>query len=436
LQIFLHPQDSFQLNEEAAPQLDAVPVSKTHALRAAYYYNLRKGHFGASSGVLCNATVFLLIPTMERCKIKTSYIKLRCAGDHSSILSFLKHILAEPAKTLQGKDQLYVSSCASPDIHSSFALRKISLCRSIPRRMDSGERRDATARWALLPPELHRPILAELSSMGDLCAIARASRSLQIEAESLIYRNLDFDSDTPFSVSIALFKRISVSAVLALYVRSFRFSISDGEDEDFLSAVFILLSRMLRRCSRLQSLTLKLMFIPHGVNILDWCTFKLHDLDVDFPPESDFRFLETQNHVRILKIWAPRDIQSFEIFSRTAIVLPNLTVLLANPVHASHLIPARPITHLWVVPHNLSPPLELLSITNVPLLALGTVLLPWDPSDERFLDGAARFAPQLEVLHLVLFPGSEYNLVGSVILVLFEKSHSQQKTLEFGRISV
>jgi hypothetical protein len=276
-----------------------------------------------------------------------------------------------------------------------------------------------------LPLEINRAILNQVESKTDLCTVARASRSLQAEAESLIYRHIG-DMDT--LSSIVCFKQVLASPRLPLYVRSFNFSPHFWGVQRMFWSIFILLSRVLRRTSLLRRLSLDLPVLPLGIDVLTRCDFKLLEFTATFYNTHQFQFLEGQNELRILQIKLTDRATGPSEWKHRADILPNLSVLVAGGMDACYLIPGRPVTRLWVTLSSSERSLNYLALPSIPLKALGTHL-SWKDNAEEFLREVSDLVPDLEILCLNLMTNISRSTVGSFRINLLIKAYDFQGLL-------
>jgi hypothetical protein len=251
-----------------------------------------------------------------------------------------------------------------------------------------------------LPLEVRRAILREVDSKRDLCAVARVSRLMRIEAEWFIYRELDLGKRESARTVVAILKYILSSPVLPLYVRSFILTgVLQKETEYRLVAIFHLFSLVLQRMTRLRSLVIKLYPSPQ-INIFRRCTFKLSVLDVNYLDGPLVRFLESQPRIRILGLVA--GLAKIMPIIPPAF-LPILAAVITTDENAALLVPGRPVTHVRL-PLNNRPSLEYLALSSAPILALSACIYCHKKDDEPLdtMIRLGRVAPDLEALYIVL----------------------------------
>jgi hypothetical protein len=253
-----------------------------------------------------------------------------------------------------------------------------------------------------LPLELHRPILSELASKRDLCAVARVSRAFQQEAGRLLYRRIKLDdSHQPTSKIVVLFKHLCRSPTLPLYIRSLSLTIYDTQGQEFyLIAILQLLSRTLQRMTRLRRLVLTLPVFFGASWIFDNCTFKLVVFKAIFSGLGLFRFLEKQDELRRVELW-----RGAGLFLQVAnqylppTFLPNLTILKASSPDALCLLPGRPVTHLRLSDINWPSINSRLRLSSGPVQVLAMRLQ--GTADAANLKVLPELVPHLQVLHVV-----------------------------------
>jgi hypothetical protein len=255
---------------------------------------------------------------------------------------------------------------------------------------------------ASLPREIYRDICNDVAAKRDLCAIARVSSFMRLEAERLIYRDVETGFGIRFpppSVVLRLLQRVCASDGLASYIQSFKFT---WAMRDCLLATINLLSRSLRRMTRLQQLSLEIPLQSHPrTNIFEHCTFKLLFLDFAWLGQHHNRFIETQTRLQTLKVCGIGDQLLTAARSHPAKILPNLTLLSMDPKFAACLVPGRSITHMWLHDHVSPELLTCLAFANTPSVELGLKVYWRDGSDIEALDALAGFVPGLAGLHVI-----------------------------------
>jgi hypothetical protein len=254
---------------------------------------------------------------------------------------------------------------------------------------------------ASLPPEIYRHICNEVTAKQDLCTITRASSFMQSEAERFIYRDVVTRFVFPrASVVLRLLRRICASDCLASYIWSFTFIMGN---RDCLLATINILSRSLRRMTRLQRLSLAIQQCPPRTNIFEHCTFKLLFIDVAWLDQRHNRFVETQTTLRTLKICGIGDQLLTAARSDPAKILPNLTFLSTDPKFSAYLVPGRSITHMWLYDQASPDLLKCLAFASTPLVELALKVYWRDASDIEVLDALAGLVPGLAGLHVMLY---------------------------------
>jgi hypothetical protein len=245
-----------------------------------------------------------------------------------------------------------------------------------------------------LPLEVHRAILRKVDSKRDLCAVARVSRLMRMEAEWLIYRDIELGKRGSARTVVLVLKHIISSTVLPLYVRCFAL-MPDWQitSEHHLASIFHLLSRVLQKMTRLRNLKLRIRVPLAYANLLSRCTFKLSIY-------SPLRFLESQPEIRILKLGSILA-QGMPVASPS--FLPNLATLVASRKLTAILVPRRPVTRVWLSYLDYQS-LGFLALSSAPILALG-ICICWNPSNGPSLDtivDLGSFAPDMEIFHVIL----------------------------------
>jgi hypothetical protein len=152
-----------------------------------------------------------------------------------------------------------------------------------------------------LPLEIHRAILDQVDSKRDLCAVARVSRLMQMGAECLMYREVEFgdDIDSIRRIVLAL-KHICASVALPLYIQRFALYLHSTKSWEYHDHLVLALQRMTRLL--LRSLSVRCHDIPRQVNIFYNCAFKLSVLDIESLDYVPLRFLEFQPPNSVFKI--------------------------------------------------------------------------------------------------------------------------------------
>jgi hypothetical protein len=251
-----------------------------------------------------------------------------------------------------------------------------------------------------LPIELYRPICMSVEGKKHLCAIARTSRTLQVEAERLIYRMLAFGQADHV---VKLCRLICAVPRLGPYVQLLfcydRFLVG-------LAVLGRLLSSAVGRMPNLRCwITANSSYRSNWHSI--WTPHHRYPFQLSFPeahhaPRRNLlAFLETQSSIRelILELGVDDQLTNNQDIVIPPSMVPNLVHLEArlcqnNPL-PFHLLPGRPVTH-FAIDHLHPMLLRNLSLSVGPLKALRlnggasyigptTLLLP-------------EFAPHLEVI--------------------------------------
>jgi hypothetical protein len=157
---------------------------------------------------------------------------------------------------------------------------------------------------ARLPIELYGNVFMFCSRL-DLVTLARVSRTMQPEAERVLYREIRIDLGAcgSFKSTVLFCQRICQSSRRASYVIVFYLSVWLGSDPIFIPALRRQLSLAMSNMPQLRMLQF------YGANsigfsILDHPRFKLHTFDCDFEDrEAVFRFLSTQDELVVLTLW-------------------------------------------------------------------------------------------------------------------------------------
>jgi hypothetical protein len=247
---------------------------------------------------------------------------------------------------------------------------------------------------ARLPVELYGIVLRHCSP-ADLATFARVSRTTQLEAERILYRDVKFPGDLMSNanrgtvISAIMFcKRIRQSPRRAAYVISLLSTIG------VFGCYFPLTLRKLfsRAIASMPHLRI-LRFLRSELldfSILARCHFKLWTFESDSDDKTALvQFLiNTHHELRSLSLWLlfPRTIYS----ELSPHLFPNLTVLLACERDASHIMSGRPISHLciWDMPGNIPGPSTLIKVLRLDLVFHTT------------MESIARAAPNVEVLYV------------------------------------
>jgi hypothetical protein len=190
--------------------------------------------------------------------------------------------------------------------------------------------------------ELLRPIFQGLGSK-DLCAVARACRTMQAEAEYSLYQNVAVTSTaTPRPIILMFCKSICASSRLAPIVRSLNMNLRWGEPRIWLSSYLRLIARALGRMTALRSLRIWFPGLPSNW-ILSRCTAKLRFLFVAyFVPDNDmFRFLSTQDELLCIQAFPGQSLLLDN--PTTPQLLPKLSLFSGNSIDAFRLMAHSPI---------------------------------------------------------------------------------------------
>jgi hypothetical protein len=205
---------------------------------------------------------------------------------------------------------------------------------------------------AAIPLELHRPIVEYMDSLRDMCAVARVCRSLQLEAERLIYRTL---APLSFVETVALCKRVTLHPRFGSYVLSL--CINGTQLEINREAFKRIVSSTLERMPKLQHLTI---YVPHDENPanasswLSWSNFnfKLRSFETSLTLDGSLlSFLDDQAELRAIKLWRSEDANMNIPSQFSASFLPKLAVLECeyigcDPQFPASIISHRPVTHV------------------------------------------------------------------------------------------
>jgi hypothetical protein len=231
---------------------------------------------------------------------------------------------------------------------------------------------------ARIPLELFSYILQNIQEKRTLCPVARTSRSLQHEAERLIYRDI---SIVGLNGIISFCKRLFASTRLPRYVTSL--SLTAQIMPNPLRATFDrLLSQALKRLTNLRSLHFIIMSSPRfPISMFGGCTFKLIVFKDTFSSMSKdlSPFVANQDKLRHLEFSGGPFPYPFA---------PELAVLNANCGTALALLRNRPVTHLRI-PEILPIYAHHFSLSMGPLRAL-------DLQSQRF--GVTRLSFHLDLL--------------------------------------
>jgi hypothetical protein len=270
-----------------------------------------------------------------------------------------------------------------------------------------------------LPLELFRPILHQLKP-GHLCGVARVSRQLQIEAESLIYHTLILKD--PVTI-IAICKRLSLSFRVASYVRAVCIEVPRPSPYAPLFTSFLrLLATVLERTTELQCLVLFLQQSFPSSWIFQRCSFKLRVFRIFLctPDRLLYRFLETQDRLLRLEVFPPTPFIHLHAASHD--FLPNLSVLEGDCRDTFALLPGRSITHLRIhnefhIPSmaNLAfsiGPIKFLNIHTTPFIPLHALSeLPSLLTELESLWVATHVPPTIEVCQISISAHHLFNLI-------------------------
>jgi hypothetical protein len=197
-----------------------------------------------------------------------------------------------------------------------------------------------------LPQELYRPILTEVDFSRDLCAASRACRSLQYEAERLLYRSFEIHE---ISETVQLCKRVCESPRIGSYVSSLQVNITLDEGYVSSSAVLRVLARSLERMVNLRDLDVDFASTEKScAGLFRNCTFRLYSFTSSFAiDEHLLSFYSSQYSIEDIGIFSktlqPDDIQI------PPQILPKLHVITANKeasVLSLQLLHGWPVTHL------------------------------------------------------------------------------------------
>jgi hypothetical protein len=259
----------------------------------------------------------------------------------------------------------------------------------------------------LLPVELYRPIVKQVGRKSDLCSLATVSRTLQFEAERIIWRKVEA---CKVETASGICKSIGSAARLGPYVIALdmqvEFYARHPDTLAFLASVAKALSRMIS----LTDLTLLLFYYdassfcwPFGNHF----TFKLQSLYSSFTLDDFFYpFLETQPQLRTWKLRANGAGIPQTPFPKH--ILPNLAWLATvdssfSPHIPSAIISERPVTHLCIRDHWQNHQFNLmdLALSKGPIRALHFISGPEGPGNPYML--LSTYVPSLELLSGLTF---------------------------------
>jgi hypothetical protein len=209
-----------------------------------------------------------------------------------------------------------------------------------------------------IPFELYRPIFEHITSSKDLCALSKASRAAQVEAERVFYSHLQAHD---IKNVIAVCRRICNLARVGSYVRSIVMDYEGPNYYDLLHSFYALLAQALYRTPNLIRLQIRFNDVESFENAVSDCqiskfwSFRLRHLHVPIVSEIIFeKFLPNQQDIRFL----PAEITYHDdnkLLIESPDFLPRLCCLQTSTYKTmAYFLSHRPITHLSLVLHRMS----------------------------------------------------------------------------------
>jgi hypothetical protein len=263
-----------------------------------------------------------------------------------------------------------------------------------------------------IPVELYRPVLESAGSRSDLCVAARVSRSMQHEAERLIYQTIELRTLVEI---VPAFRTLSKTARFDLYVTTLSIDIPKYHDP---SAPRKSLTPLLRSFTGLISRTLQLLRNLKHLHVSEiygsnysWkflpCNFRLRTFTFTPLRSHDVvPFLHQQTDLQQLTLWTTSD-HRWTAFPLN--FLGSLAVLSAGPNIAKRLLPGRRVAILrsWSTRDVPLPSLLPLSAVTLRALDIGPGFIP-----DEYLQ-LPHLAPELELLGGL--SGRHWNDIVSVV---------------------
>jgi hypothetical protein len=273
----------------------------------------------------------------------------------------------------------------------------------------------------LLPEELFRPIFRNLKNR-ELCSIARTCRTTQVEAESLIYRNIALNSPR-FIVEFC--RLVCKTPRLRPHIRILYLNLGlpnswVTNECRALSGYSRLISSALGHMMSLRDLTIWFNIHFATAGVLERCAFKLFTFKAVLPVGNGTlsRFLSRQDELRTLIILphAPM-LSGWRIKPQ---FLPKLAELWASTEDVSVLINGRPINNLSITDVNPS------LITNLGLSAVPIQRLRLSQSLTIVnMRSLWRVLPDLKALYFCKEIPTIDSVVSSVVHYLWRLWHSK-----------
>jgi hypothetical protein len=202
-----------------------------------------------------------------------------------------------------------------------------------------------------LPMELYRPIFQEIDSKGELCSLSRVSRSMQAEAERLLYHKLELMGNRDI---IMICERIRSTPRIRPYVRECQLK-AHWDRSPCLRSFYTLVAFALSKLTNLRRLAIldAFGFLITFTWILKNCRFKLRKFQSHLKFDRNLlSFLESQVELKDLGVLTIMHTAiSVNLSSRfSSQFLPNLVIL--RCINLSSIFSSHIITHLDV--HTIS----------------------------------------------------------------------------------
>jgi hypothetical protein len=200
-----------------------------------------------------------------------------------------------------------------------------------------------------LPVELYEAV-SKYCYRSDLTALAHVSRTTQLEAERILYRDVRFPGNSEIGaiVYVVMFcKQICQSPRRAAYVTSLQSKIWVGTKNCFSLSLRKLFSHAIASMPHLR--TLRVL----GSDLFDFSMLAQSHLKLwTFESDSNDRtavsqfLINNQSDLRSISLWLI--LPSTVHHTLSPRLSPNLTVLVANARDTSRIMSGRPISHLCI----------------------------------------------------------------------------------------